>query len=208
MITISNGSLESIKRVEKITNKKNKKINFIKGDIREEVLLAKSLVGCSAVIHFAGLKAVGESNLKPIEYYENNVSGTVSLLKAMMKNNIKKFIFSSSSTVSGVPEKLPIDESHKLNTTNPYERTKLVIEGILYDLYQSDNSWPCKSLREVKYFILYPYVLEVLNAFLNIANKNIPYKIQERRLGDVESCFADIKFAKRMLFREGNEKFI
>ena len=140
----SNSYIESINRVEKITSKK---VSFIEGDIRDEISLEKAIIGCDAVIHFAGLKAVGESVEKPLEYYDNNVHGTLCLLKVMKKNNIKKLVFSSSATVYGNPEFLPLTESHPLRTTNPYGHTKLVIEDILRALYESDNSWSIAILR-------------------------------------------------------------
>lgn len=140
----SNSYIESINRVEKITSKK---VSFIEGDIRDEISLEKAIIGCDAVIHFAGLKAVGESVEKPLEYYYNNVHGTLCLLRVMKKNNIKKLVFSSSATVYGNPEFLPLTESHPLRTTNPYGHTKLVIEDILRALYESDNSWSIVILR-------------------------------------------------------------
>jgi UDP-glucose 4-epimerase len=141
---LSNSSNEAIKRVEQITGKT---VKFIKGDIRDKERLTKALVGCNAVVHFAGLKAVGESVEKPLEYYDNNVHGTLSLLHAMKQNNIKTIVFSSSATVYGDPQYLPLDEKHPLSTTNPYGATKLMIENILRDLYKSDNSWKIAILR-------------------------------------------------------------
>ena len=140
----SNSYIESINRVEKITSKK---VSFIEGDIRDEISLEKAIIGCDAVIHFAGLKAVGESVEKPLEYYDNNVYGTLCLLRVMKKNNIKKLVFSSSATVYGNPDFLPLTENHPLRTTNPYGHTKLVIEDILRALYESDNSWSIAILR-------------------------------------------------------------
>ena len=140
----SNSYIESINRVEKITSKK---VSFIEGDIRDEISLEKAIIGCDAVIHFAGLKAVGESVEKPLEYYDNNVHGTLCLLRVMKKNNIKKLVFSSSATVYGNPDFLPLTENHPLRTTNPYGHTKLVIEDILRALYESDNSWSIAILR-------------------------------------------------------------
>jgi len=99
-------------------------------------------------IHFAGLKAVGESVEKPILYYDNNVVGTLNLLKIMGKNNCKNIIFSSSATVYGAPEKMPITENEKIsNATNPYGQSKIIIEGILNDLYKADNEWNIVLLR-------------------------------------------------------------
>jgi UDP-glucose 4-epimerase len=103
--------------------------------------------GCDAVIHFAGLKAVGESVAKPLEYYDNNVQGTLCLLRAMQTNAIKTLVFSSSATVYGDPDYLPLNEIHPLRTTNPYGQTKLIIEEILRDLFVSDPSWRIMILR-------------------------------------------------------------
>ena len=100
-----------------------------------------------AVIHFAGLKAVGESCAKPIMYYQNNLISTLSLLEVMQKHNVKKFVFSSSATVYGTPERLPLDEECSLSTTNPYGSTKLMIEEMLRYVYASDNSWHILLLR-------------------------------------------------------------
>jgi len=141
---LSNASIEAIKRVEQITGRS---ITFIKGDIRDETTLIKALKGCESVIHFAGLKAVGESVEKPLAYYDNNVHGTLCLLRAMQHHNIKKIVFSSSATVYGDPEFLPLTEEHPLRTTNPYGQTKLVIEEILRDLYRADASWAIAILR-------------------------------------------------------------
>jgi len=141
---LSNSSTEALKRVEIITSSK---ITFIEGDIRDEAALSKAMQGCEAVIHFAGLKAVGESVSNPLEYYDNNVQGTLCLLRAMKSNDIKSLVFSSSATVYGDPEYLPLDESHPLRTTNPYGQTKLVIEEILRDLYVSDPTYKIIILR-------------------------------------------------------------
>ena len=141
---LSNSSTEALKRVEIITSSK---ITFIEGDIRDEAALSKAMQGCEAVIHFAGLKAVGESVSNPLEYYDNNVQGTLCLLRAMKSNDIKSLVFSSSATVYGDPEYLPLDESHPLRTTNPYGQTKLVIEEILRDFYVSDPTYKIIILR-------------------------------------------------------------
>jgi len=140
----SNSTPEALKRVEKITGKP---VFFTAGDIRNTEALEKALVGCNAVIHFAGLKAVGESVKKPIEYYDNNVHGTLCLLQAMKKMQVKKLVFSSSATVYGDPEFLPLSEEHPLRTTNPYGHTKLVIEEILRALHVSDPSLAIAILR-------------------------------------------------------------
>ena len=238
------------------------------------------MIGCCAVIHFAGLKAVGESLEIPIEYYDNNVNGTLCLLRAMKRNNIYNLVFSSSATVYGEPQYLPLDEEHPLCATNPYGKTKLFIEEILRDIYSSDNRWHIAVLR---YFNpigahssgligespngipnnLLPYisqvaiekrdylsiwgndydtidgtgvrdyihvvdlaighikalenivalgceainlgtgngysVLEVVKSFEKASGKDIPYKIQSRRVGDIASCYADAKKAQELL---------
>lgn len=140
----SNSHPEVLKRVEAITCKS---ISCIHGDIRDEVALEKALLDCDAVIHFAGLKSVGESIEKPLEYYDNNIHGTLCLLRVMQKLQIKKLIFSSSATVYGDPQFLPLTEAHPLSTTNPYGHTKLVIEDILRALYVSDPTWSIVLLR-------------------------------------------------------------
>jgi UDP-glucose 4-epimerase len=140
----SNSSAQALHHVETITGKS---ADLIIGDIRDETTLAKAMAGCDAVIHFAGLKAVGESVSKPLEYYDNNVQGTLCLLRAMQINEIKTLVFSSSATVYGDPDYLPFDEIHPLRATNPYGQTKLVIEEILRDLYKSDASWKIMILR-------------------------------------------------------------
>ncbi|MBM3857784.1 MAG: UDP-glucose 4-epimerase GalE [Verrucomicrobia bacterium] len=126
-----------------------KSIKVIHGDIRDEALLEKVFEehSCEAVIHFAGLKAVGESVAEPLKYYDVNVSGSVALLRAMGKANIKKFIFSSSAAVYGACEELPIKESAPCHPANPYGRSKLIVEKILSDLVQSDSSWNVMCLR-------------------------------------------------------------
>ncbi len=139
-----NSNYETLQRVESITHKT---VTLVEGDIRDEDALCKAMVGCDAVIHFAGLKAVGESVEKPLEYYDNNVQGTLCLLRAMRTNNIKKLVFSSSATVYGNPQKLPLTEDHPLTTTNPYGQTKLMVEEILRDLYKSDSTWCVSILR-------------------------------------------------------------
>lgn len=142
----SNSSYQAIENVEKITRKK---VKFYEGDVCDKALLDKifSENKIDAVIHFAGLKAVGESVAKPILYYENNIMSTLALLEIMTKYNVKKLVFSSSATVYGTPERLPLDEECRLSTTNPYGATKLVIEDLLRYVYTSDNSWHILLLR-------------------------------------------------------------
>ncbi len=143
---LSNSSKESIRRVEKLTGKK---ISFYEGDILDNNLLKEVFEkeDIDAVIHFAGLKAVGESVEKPLDYYKNNVQGTITLLEAMKDAGVKDMVFSSSATVYGDPETVPIREDFPLSVTNPYGRTKLMIEDILRDLYKSDDSWNIAILR-------------------------------------------------------------
>lgn len=141
-----NSSTESLARVERITGHP---VAQVRGDIRDRAALVSALreFGCSAVIHFAGLKAVGESVEKPLEYYDNNVIGTLRLLEAMREVGLKTLVFSSSATVYGEPQRLPLTEDHPLSATNPYGRTKLNIEDMLRDLYRSDASWRISLLR-------------------------------------------------------------
>ena len=141
-----NSCEESIKRVEKITGKK---IKFYNADMRDAAAMEKifSENKIDSVIHFAGLKAVGESVRKPLEYYDNNIYGTLVLLETMQKFGVKKIVFSSSATVYGTPERLPLDEDCALSTTNPYGSTKLMLENIMKDLYTADNSWDIILLR-------------------------------------------------------------
>ena len=142
----SNSSRESIKRVEKIVNRK---IPLIEGDIRDKESLREVFKNykIDAVIHFAGLKAVGESVEKPLEYYENNVCGTINLCEVMGEFNCKSIVFSSSATVYGDPKSVPIREDFPTGATNPYGRSKLFVEEILRDLYASDSSWRVVILR-------------------------------------------------------------
>jgi UDP-glucose 4-epimerase len=141
-----NSNASVVGKLEKITGVK---LPFVEGDIRDTALLASTLksYGVEAVIHFAGLKAVGESVQNPLEYYDNNVGGTISLLNAMTMVGIKRLVFSSSATVYGDPHYLPIDEAHPRSATHPYGRTKLQIENILEDLAASDASWRMVCLR-------------------------------------------------------------
>ena len=143
---LCNSSEESIRRVEKITGKK---AAFYQADIRDEEALDRIFAEekPDAVIHFAGLKAVGESVRIPLAYYDNNINGTLTLLRAMGRAGCKNIVFSSSATVYGKPETVPIREDFPLSATNPYGRTKLMIEKILGDLYVSDNSWNVILLR-------------------------------------------------------------
>ncbi len=277
---LSNSSEESLKRVEQITGKS---VDFIQGDILDGELLDKIFTEnqIDSVIHFAGLKAVGESVQIPLRYYENNITGTIVLCEAMARNNVKNIVFSSSATVYGDPHTVPITEGFPTGATNPYGRSKLFIEEILRDLYVSDNDWNIALLR---YFNpvgahksgmigedpngipnnLMPFisqvavgkleqlsvfgddydtpdgtgvrdyihvvdlslghlkaverlkskpgvitcnlgtgngysVLQMVDAFKRISGKDVPYKIVERRPGDIASCYADPSYAEKEL---------
>jgi UDP-glucose 4-epimerase len=141
-----NASMEAIKRVEKIVDRH---ITTIKGDVRNREDLHKVFNAhkIDAVIHFAGLKAVGESVEKPLKYYDNNVNGTAVLCEVMAEHNCRSIVFSSSATVYGDPHTTPIDENFPLSATNPYGRSKLFVEEILRDLSVSDNRWKVVLLR-------------------------------------------------------------
>ena len=277
---LSNSKIETIDKIKEITNKDFK---FYEGDCCDKKVLTKIFDEneIDAVIHFAGLKAVGESVKLPLKYYRNNLDSTLTLLEVMNEHNCKKLVFSSSATVYGDPAKLPIKEDFPLSTTNPYGTTKLVIEGILKDLYKSDPEWSVAILR---YFNpigahksgligenpndipnnLMPYivkvatreleilsvfgndydtkdgtgvrdyihvvdlakghikaiekvinesgldcynlgtgtgysVLEIVETFKKINNVDVPYKIVDRRPGDIAACYADPSYAKEKL---------
>ena len=142
-----NASKKSLEVVERVTGKK---VTFYEVDIRDEEKLNEVFEkeqNIFGVIHFAGLKAVGESCQIPLKYYDNNVAGTTTLCRVMEKNNCKNIIFSSSATVYGDPHSLPIREDFPLSVTNPYGRTKLMLEEILGDIYKADNEWNVVLLR-------------------------------------------------------------
>lgn len=144
---LSNSSEKSLKRVEEITGKP---VTFYKADILdksaiEEVFEKESIDSC---IHFAGLKAVGESVQKPWEYYHNNITGTLLLLDVMRKHQVKNIVFSSSATVYGTPKVVPVtEECPKGEITNPYGQTKAMLEQVLTDIYKADNEWNVILLR-------------------------------------------------------------
>ena len=276
-----NSSPKALERVKELTGKD---FPVYEGDIRDTARLREvfSKEKIDAVIHFAGLKAVGESCQKPLEYYDNNIGGTVKLLSVMREFNCKKIVFSSSATVYGSSNPVPFKEDMQVGgTTNPYGTTKLYIETILKDLYASDNEWGVIILR---YFNpigahisgrigenpndipnnLMPYVtqvavgkremlsvfgndydthdgtgvrdyihvcdladghvkalarllskngldiynlgtgigysvLDLVNTFKNVNNVDIPYKITERRSGDIAECYADASKAEKEL---------
>ncbi|KVD54114.1 UDP-glucose 4-epimerase [Burkholderia ubonensis] len=141
-----NSKAESVRRVTQITGKAPA---FHQVDVCDEAALGKVFDAhpITGVIHFAALKAVGESVAKPLEYYRNNIGGLLTVLKVMRERNVKQFVFSSSATVYGVPERSPIDESFPLSATNPYGQSKLIAEQMLRDLELSDPSWRIATLR-------------------------------------------------------------
>jgi UDP-glucose 4-epimerase len=269
-----------LQRVERITGRAPR---CIQGDIRDPAALTNALreSGATAVIHFAGLKAVGESVEKPLTYYDNNVVGTVRLLEAMAQTGVKTLVFSSSATVYGDPQRLPLTEDHPLSATSPYGRTKLVIEDMLREVFQSDPSWRISILRyfnpvgaHVTGLIgedpqgtpnnLMPFVsqvavgrravlnvwgndydtpdgtgvrdyihvvdlalghlkaleylqqqaqcvainlgagvgysvLDMVQAFERASGQAVPYKVAERRPGDIAACYADADLADKLL---------
>ena len=276
----SNSKPVVLDRLKEITGKD---IKFYELDVcdKEKLKVVFDENKIDAVIHFAGFKAVGESVSKPLMYYRNNIDSTLSLLEVMGEYGVKKIVFSSSATVYGEPEMLPIKEDARLSTTNPYGTTKLYIEGILKDLYISDNEW---SIAVLRYFNpvgahksgligedpngipnnLMPYivkvangelpclnvfgddydtidgtgvrdyihitdlanghikavdyvlknkgidyynlgtghgysVLEMVNAFKEVNNVDVLYKIGERRDGDIAECYADTEYAYKKL---------
>jgi len=277
---LCNSSLESLKRVEKLSDSS---IPFYKVDVRDKAALTRIFQQHSidGVIHFAGLKSVGESVERPIEYYDTNVVGTFVLAEVMQEFNCKIFVFSSSATVYGDPYTVPIKEDFPLSATNPYGRSKLMIEEFFHDVFVADNSWKIALLR---YFNpvgahksgligedpsgipnnLMPYisqvavgkfenlsifggdygtpdgtgvrdyihvvdlakghvkalqaladesqilivnlgtgngysVLEMVKAFEKASGKKVPYKIVDRRLGDIAICYADPSYAAERL---------
>ena len=143
---LSNSHTDVLGRVERITGQA---LPFIRADIRDRAALDAAFAAheFGAVIHFAGLKAVGESVEQPLRYYDNNVAGSVTLFEAMQRNDVKTLVFSSSATVYGDPASVPIREDFPLSATNPYGRSKLVIEEILRDLFRADPGWRIALLR-------------------------------------------------------------
>jgi UDP-glucose 4-epimerase len=142
----SNSHHEALRRIERLSGQK---VSLVEGDIRDQSAIeaALRLYQCKAIIHFSGLKAVGESVEKPLLYYDNNVVGTHRLLSAMENCGICTLVFSSSATVYGEPQRLPLTEDHPLSTTNPYGRSKLIIEDMLRDVHRANQSWRIAILR-------------------------------------------------------------
>jgi len=283
---LTNSSPVSLERVTQITGKQ---VTFVEGDIRDKAALNSlfSVHAFDAVIHFAGLKAVGESVEQPLKYYKNNVYGSLQLLEVMTEHNVKTIVFSSSATVYGNPVELPLHEKMPTGIpTNPYGMSKLMIENILGDLYRADSSWRIARLRyfnpvgahssgligedpmgipnNLMPFITqtalgkldelsifgddYPTVdgsgvrdyihvvdlakghlaalrklkesksiitvnlgtgegysvLQLIAAFETVNKVKVPYKIVQRREGDVASCYADTSYAKELLNWEVN----
>ncbi|WP_046167802.1 UDP-glucose 4-epimerase GalE [Chromobacterium vaccinii] len=142
---LCNSKEEALRRVQALAGKP---LTFIQGDIRDEAALNEAFRHpIEAVIHFAGLKAVGESVAKPLEYYENNVSGTLALLRAMKRHGVDRLVFSSSATVYGNPASAPITEDFPLSATNPYGRSKLIVEDMLRDFAKAEPEWRIALLR-------------------------------------------------------------
>ena len=141
-----NSNPESLNRVERLTGKS---LTRVQGDVRDRQAVEDALQksAAHAVIHFAGLKAVGESGEIPLHYYDNNVVGTLRLLEAMRSCEVDSLVFSSSATVYGSPQRLPLTEDHPLSATNPYGRTKLVVEDMLRDAFAANSSWRFAILR-------------------------------------------------------------
>jgi len=143
---LSNASAESLRRVERITGLP---APLVRGDVRDEALLTDLLArhDFGATLHFAGLKAVGESVARPLEYYDNNVGGTQVLLRCLQRAGVKRFVFSSSATVYGDPQSVPLREDARTGPTNPYGRSKWMVELMLQDLAASDPGWAIGILR-------------------------------------------------------------
>ena len=283
VVAVDNFSNSKPVVLDKLKEITGKDIKFYELDVCDKERLSEVFKkeNIDAVIHFAGYKAVGESVMKPLMYYRNNIDSTLTLLEVMNEYGVKKIVFSSSATVYGDPEVLPIKEDSKLSTTNPYGTTKLYIEGILRDLYISDNTW---SIAVLRYFNpvgahesgligedpngipnnLMPYivkvangelpclnvfgndydtvdgtgvrdyihitdlanghikavdyvtkntgidyynlgtghgysVLEMVNAFKETNNVDVPYKIVDRREGDIATCYANPDYAYEKL---------
>lgn len=181
---LSNSHTDVKDKVESITQKT---LHFIEGDIRDESLLDDIFkrYAIEAVIHFAGLKAVAESVAEPLLYYDNNVSGSLTLLKAMQDNKVNKIIFSSSATVYGEPRYLPYDEQHPTNPINPYGYTKLHVEHVLRDICTADSAFTAITLRYFNPIGAHPSGLigenpkdipnNLMPYLVKVANSELPY---------------------------------
>ena len=143
---LSNSSVLALARLERITGRK---VEFHQVDMRDQAGMSQVFAGPAfdAVVHFAALKAVGESCERPLDYFENNISGTITLLQVMKQAGVRRLVFSSSATVYGDPERVPVQEDARLQVTNPYGRTKLVMEHLIEDLCQNDPGFRAANLR-------------------------------------------------------------
>ena len=143
---LSNSSVLALTRLERIADRK---VEFHQVDMRDQAGMRQVFAGPAfdAVVHFAALKAVGESCERPLDYFENNISGTITLLQAMKEAGVRRLVFSSSATVYGDPERVPVKENARLQVTNPYGRTKLVMEQLIEDLCQNDPGFRAANLR-------------------------------------------------------------
>ena len=143
---LSNSSVLALTRLERITGRK---VEFHQVDMRDQAGMSQVFAGPAfdAVVHFAALKAVGESCERPLDYFENNISGTITLLQVMKQAGVRRLVFSSSATVYGDPERVPVQEDARLQVTNPYGRTKLVMEQLIEDLCQNDAGFRAANLR-------------------------------------------------------------
>lgn len=176
---LSNSSASVLARVERITAARPE---FIQGDVRDAALLDELFAArrIDAILHFAGLKAVGESTQKPLEYYDNNVHGSVNLLRAAGRAGVKTFVFSSSATVYGDPQRLPLAEDHPRAATNPYGHSKLVVEDILESLYHAEAGWRIARLRYFNPVGAHPSGL-IGEAPQGVPNNLMPYVAQVAR---------------------------
>ncbi|OWT53966.1 UDP-glucose 4-epimerase GalE [Candidimonas nitroreducens] len=176
---LCNSSASVLERVERITGARPQ---FIHGDIRDTALLDELFAAhpVDAILHFAGLKAVGESTQKPLEYYDNNVHGSVNLLQAARRAAVQTFVFSSSATVYGDPQRLPLAEDHPRSATNPYGHSKLVVEDILESLYRAEPGWRLARLRYFNPVGAHPSGL-IGEAPQGVPNNLMPYVAQVAR---------------------------
>jgi UDP-glucose 4-epimerase len=176
---LCNSSASVLARVERITAARPE---FIQGDIRNAALLDELFAAqrIDAILHFAGLKAVGESTQKPLEYYDNNVHGSINLLQAAGRAAVRTFVFSSSATVYGDPQRLPLAEDHPRSATNPYGHSKLVVEDILESLYRAEAGWRIARLRYFNPVGAHPSGL-IGEAPQGVPNNLMPYVAQVAR---------------------------
>lgn len=172
----SNSAPEAIRRVERITGLR---ITVVEGDVRDLAALKHALTDhhIDSVVHLAGKKSVGESVAQPVDYFDNNVNGSLVLLQAMQAQGVKKLVFSSSATVYGAPQRLPLDEQHPTSVTNPYGRSKLFVEEILSDLHHASPEWAITVLRYFNPIGAHPSGL-IGEAPSDIPNNLLPYVAQ------------------------------